>query len=415
MSATTFVITPQRALDQGSGLPAARVRPSAHAAEPLEVNMLALWARDDSEPALIITLDLLYPGRAIRAAVEDATAPLPGDRVFIAASHTHQAPMTADGKPLLGRPDAEYVTWLQSELRTRIPELLSPENRRRATVDVAETVAAHSVNRRRQVRFYPGRRLERNVVAIAPDPAGVTDEQVIVLTLRDEQGAPLAHVWNYACHPVAHPRPETYSAHFPHRVRERFRAAGGATETPVLFLQGFSGNTRPNASIGFAGLRGLVRRVSSGPQFRSMTARRYDDWASSLASAVVDAPLRRTRAEIDSIETRRVERPGTDFATALEQPVSFHSVRLSDVVTIAGVSGEAVAEYSAGVSALSPTALTMRVGCIDDTFGYIPTTTMIAEGGYESRGFCRYFGVESVNPDVEVHTLAGFRAVLQPD
>ncbi len=414
-SATTFAITPQRALDQGSGLPAARVRPSERAAEPLEVNMLALWGADDSEPVVMVTLDLLYPGRAIRTAVEDAAAPLPADRVFVAASHTHQAPMTASGKPLLGRPDDEYVTWLQSELRARIPELLNPENRRRATVDVAETVAAHSVNRRRRVRFYPGRRLERNVVAIAPDPAGITDEQVIVLTMRDEHGAPLAHVWNYACHPVAHPRPETYSAHFPHRVRERFRSTVGAAETPVLFLQGFSGNTRPNASIGFSGARGLVRRLVSGPQFRSMTSRRYHDWASSLATVVVDAPLRRTSAEVDRIETRRVERPGTEFAATLDHPVSFHSLRLSDVVTIAGVSGEAVAEYSAAVSALSRTALTMRVGCIDDTFGYIPTTTMLAEGGYEGRGFCRYFGVESVHPDVEVHTLAGFRAVLQPE
>ena len=377
--------------------------------------MLALWGADDTEPVLIVTLDLLYPGRALRGAIENAAAPLPADRVFVAASHSHQAPMTVPEKPLLGLPDAEYLAWLQDELRARIPDLLRPEKRRRATIDVGETVASHSVNRRRRVRFYPGRKLERNVIAIAPGPAGTTDEQVIVLTVRDQHGGILAHVWNYACHPVAHPRPETYSAHFPHRVRQRFRSDGAAPETPVLFLQGFSGNTRPSASVGFTGARGLVRRIVSGPQFRSMGPRRYDDWATSLASAVVGATLQRTDADVDRIDTRRIELPGAEFASALDQPVSFHSVRLSDIVTIAGVSGEAVAEYSAPVSALAPTMLTMKVGCIDDTFGYIPTTTMLREGGYESQGFCRYFGIESVNADIEVHTLAGFRAVLQAD
>jgi hypothetical protein len=82
-------------------------------------------------------------------------------------------------------------------------------------------------------------------------------------------------------------------------------------------------------------------------------------------------------------------------------------------VTIIGVSGEAVAEYAAKVDDLAPTRHTMRVGCIDDTFGYIPTADMIREGGYESRGFCSYFNVGSVNNDVESHTLSAFGELLR--
>src|SRR5699024_4710221 len=82
----------------------------------IEANVLALWDSHDGYPLFFITLDLLYPGRIIREAIEEALAPVPPERIVVAASHTHRAPMTDDTKPALGVPDEDYMRWLVQEI-----------------------------------------------------------------------------------------------------------------------------------------------------------------------------------------------------------------------------------------------------------------------------------------------------------
>lgn len=411
LNAATFDITPTSQVDQGAGTAADGVRLSIRNNEPLEVNMLAIWADPDAQPVLMVTLDLLYPGEVIRAAIERAASPLAVDRIVVAASHTHAAPMTDDTKPALGRPDPDYVEWLISQLTPRVRQVLDVSNAVDSQLELGQGQASHSINRRRRVRFLLTRRPRWNIVAIGPNPEGSTDETLIVGAFTDADGVPLAWIWNYACHPVAHPRPRDYSSHYIHHIRQRLRALVDS-QVPVLFFQGFSGNTRPAASVGARGWKARIRRIFSGPQFRAMNDREYGKWVGSLAARVVEVASTRGPVSTGAIEVRRLTRPGEDFALGLGRGVSFQMLRFSDDFVLAGVSGEPVAEYAALVREYADSMYTMCVGCIDHVFGYIPTKSMLDEGGYESVDFCEPFSIRAVSPAVEEHVRQSFKSLL---
>lgn len=50
----------------------------------------------------------------------------------------------------------------------------------------------------------------------------------------------------------------------------------------------------------------------------------------------------------------------------------------------------------------------LTVGCVNATFGYLPSASMIDEGGYEGAGFCPLFGIAGVRAEAEamVHRQA---------
>ena len=414
--ADRFDITPTVTLDQGSGNTASDVDVTRPPAETLEANILALWPDDDdSGPVLLVTLDLLYPGAAVREAVERGAEGLAPERIVVAASHTHRAPMTDAEKPLLGRADDDYLAWLTKTLTRRVRDVLDVEHAPLATLSAGSAVAAHSVNRRRRVRLLLGFPPRRNVMARLPDRDGPVDETVIVGSVDDVEGHPIARFWNYACHPVAHPDPQVYSSHYPHTVRERMRAQAQEPAMPVLYFQGFSGDTRPTASIGVRDWRALIHRVVSGPQFRHvMRPSAYRAWSASLADRAMRALHGAAPIAVDAIRTRRITRPLSEFADGPGPDVTFQSVRFSDDLLLVGMSGEPVVEYATVVRAMGDARLTMCAGCVDDVFGYVPTARMIVEGGYESEGFCASFGLRSISPDVEKNTRAALVSLLSP-
>lgn len=413
-NAASFDITPTRPLDQGAGTHASGVSVENLPSEPLEANLLVLWPGPDDEPILLVTLDLLYPGPAIREAVELAAFPVPPERVVVAASHTHRAPMTDEGKPLLGATDSEYLAWLTAEVARHVKKLLEPGQAWESRLRVGATQASHSINRRQLARWsIEGKRLHRNVVLAAPNRTGSVDETVIVAAVHDATGSPLAMLWNYACHPVAHPDPHAYSSHYIHHVRMALRELPGAHEVPVLFFQGFSGDTRPRASVRTKGWKSWIKHVVSGPRFRTMTPKRYLAWASSLAEEVASVDL--VESDIGpSVEARRLLQPGNEFAEGLHAPVAFQTIRFSSNFILVGMSGEAVSEYAPFVRRQTGAEFTMCVGCLDDVFGYVPTARMLTEGGYEGADFVHKFALRSVAPEIETNTKHAFQTLLEP-
>src|SRR5690606_9733626 len=130
---------------------------------------------------------------------------LPPERIFIAASHTHRAPMTDDTKPKLGLPDGEYMEWVAGELNEAVARVLHSQDAVDVEMRVGTGTADHSINRRLRKRVAVGRRLRINQVVMAPNPSGETDESLGVIALVNRDEAPVALIWNYACHPVGYP------------------------------------------------------------------------------------------------------------------------------------------------------------------------------------------------------------------
>jgi hypothetical protein len=406
--AVTIDITPATRVPLGAS--DREALPWAGAAERLEANLLALWG-EQGEPVLLVTLDLLYPGRIVRSAIERA-AGLQADRVFVGASHTHGAPMTDDTKPALGRTDAAYLEFLTDALTTAVRALLSGRDAVDVVLEAGHSLASHSINRRLRKRIVLGRHIRLDAVVNAPNPDGVTDETITTFRLLDLSGVPTAAAWNYACHPVAYPRANVVAAHFPHRVREALRSAQEKADLPILYFQGFSGNTRPSASGKIHSFRRRLRRILTGPLFDDMTPEAYSEWSSTLSAAVLQGVTSARRIESNTLSSKRLQLPGDDFAHGLREQVSFQRVSIDEQLVLVGVSAEVVAEYADRVREQSTARYTLCVGCIDHVFGYLPTAKIMCEGGYEGGEYSTAFGLNGPNANAESHFYQALDAVL---
>jgi hypothetical protein len=251
-------------------------------------------------------------------------------------------------------------------------------------------------------------------VRLAPNPAGSRDETITLLLARDSDGVPLFVLWNYACHPVAFPEPRMVAAHFPHVVRDRLREEWHLPALPVLFLQGFSGDTRPSASGLPQSSKQRVRDLLVGARFHDMSWRSYRSWTRSLADLVVEATSQASLVETRSLVTSRTVRAASDFVIAEHtlEPVSFHGLRVGADLALVGVSAEVVSDYARILREEHPGVRLMLGGCLDHPFGYVPTGVMLAEGGYEASGYCSFFGVRTVRKDVQESLLEGLSGVL---
>lgn len=382
-------------------------------AEPIEVNVVALRASENSDPVVLISMDSLYPGRLIRDVFENCLSSCAPEQIFLGSSHTHSAPMIDDTKPRLGALDTRYLSELTYTLRDTFGGWEEASGWRTVDLEVGRGEAQHSINRRRRKRLVVSKHPRLNDVVNAPNPSGFTDESIVTFVARDQSGAAQFVVWNYACHPVAFPDPGLVSAHFPHLVRQRLRRELGDPALPVLFFQGFSGNTRPSASVQLNGWRSRLLRLVVGPMFSNLSWSHYRMWSESLAEVVLTATQRSTRLIGDTIFTKRVLIPSERLVSgAPETSVSFHSVTIGDGLCLAGVSAEVVAEYAPVIREGSGFDYVMCVGCLDHTVGYVPTAQILSEGGYESGGYCAAFGLGKVAPDVETQFLSAFSNVL---
>lgn len=422
ITASTIDITPARPAFLGGNEPRKQFTAIS---ERLEANIAVLCSDSQDDPIVIISLDLLYPGRILRTALEAASPELRPEQIFLAASHTHQAPMTDDTKRAIGTPDNQYIQTVAQDLSREIRRMIHGDGKQIGILSTSAVTARHSINRRLKRRLLISRdpiglritgrvHVASNVYVLGPNPEGVTDEVLSILISRSPSGRAQFVIWNYACHPVAFPDESQIAAHYPHYVREILRSSLGIADLPVLFLQGFSGNTRPSASVGrIKGVRARVRQWLFGAPFTRLTWGNYVSWASDLGELVAVACTNSMPLDEGGLLTRRSIASSSSFVKdAAEPSVSFHAIRFGSDFTIIGVSAEVVAEFAPTVRMIAGSKGVMCVGCLDHPFGYAPTKSIMHEGGYEGGDYCQIFGLGALVENVEEEMLQGFRSVL---
>lgn len=403
-ASATCCITPDTQLDLASS--EFQSEPWEGVESNLEANALVLWGPNNDPPLLIVTLDLLYPGTKIRSAIERAAAPLPGERIVVAASHTHRGPMTDETKPALGKVDACYMERLASQLEALVREVMSCQPKR-LTITVGDAEAHHSINRRLRKKFVVARKPRVNEVVNAPNPAGPTDERVTVVMFWEQKGVPLAALWNYACHPVGGPARNAISSHFPGEVRGDLRTKWNNGRLPVLYFQGFSGNTRPSSTARVHSLKRRLRQIVSGRLFEDMTREAYRTWNQELSKVVIQAINSAQDLRPAQISTKRSVIAGTRFAYSKSEidGVSFARIDFGHDLTIITASGEPVVEYTEILRPFLDAKRVIFVGCTDQVIGYLPTAHIQAEGGYEGGKFCRSFSLDGLTPNIEASVI----------
>lgn len=392
-------ITPSPGIDLTGYI--ARQNPSTGVRDPLYARALAL---DDGQRQIaLVSCDLLSLEREFvhdtRRRITLATG-IPGLQVMLAATHTHAGPATFFLQDC-GDPDPAYVEELQARIVALVRQAQSALQP--AMLAVGKGSSATGVHNRRT-------------------PGDVIDPAVEVLRVDRADGAPLAVVVNYACHPTALSADNTLvSADYPGYVCAQVEAATGAV---CLFLTGAIGDVGPVArgdavlaQIGQA-VAGETLRVLPGCMPLSGT--RLDTEGEILALPLADLPSReqllRLRAGYrqQALEaegrreplqariaralagwTERILDMHKDRTLHATVPAEIHTLHVGEL-TIVGVPGELFVELGLQIKVAAPAAPVMVVGFANDSIGYIPARRAYPQGGYEIDDAYKYYGYPAV-------------------
>lgn len=373
--------------------------------DELEINACIL--ENGKHRIAILQIDALYIGHRLRDLLEEALSGVfAPQELFLAASHTHNAPMLDPTKPKLGLFSEESLQLVFREAYGLLIELADTKGE---PVRLHYASATHSFGVSRRLRksvvldlTRKGPVLRREETLLAPNKHGVVDNEMHRISVKTLTGKSLAEIWSVAIHPTAFPHGNVVSGDFPSFVRKEIRMIDDS-ELPVIFLLGFSAEIRPKTKS----VKNIWSLTLGRPQFRRFSIREYRNWSKSVAKclAAMDAG-----EELQSNEVRRVRHPisRSDLFEGQSGPeIGFlHLVQLGNLILF-GVPGEVASKYKAWISStLSKKYLKfLGVSCIDHVWGYIPTLEMIEEGGYESSRFLPYFELSGVNPRCEGNLL----------
>ncbi|HEY1574445.1 MAG TPA: hypothetical protein VGG05_24125 [Pseudonocardiaceae bacterium] len=245
------------------------------------------------------------------------------------------------------------------------------------------------------------------------DPAGPHDASAGVLTLRDADGAVVAVLADYACHPtVLSHRNLAYSADYPATARRLVRDTVGGV---VLFLQGAAGDvstrfTRRESSFAEADRHGglladaLLRGVAAGTPLagepsmrraaRAVPTRALPDaataattlagteraWLAVADPASPEGRIARTRYEGAQLQAALC---AEGLPPSLTLPIGV--VEFGDVAW-AHLPVEPFTCYGERIRAAGKHPVTRTVGYTDGYFGYLADETAHRDGRYEALG-----------------------------
>jgi hypothetical protein len=387
-----------------------RLQPWSRVASPLEANVLLL--SQGGEQVLLLTADLLYIGEDLAASARRAAARcgIPAQRVVLVASHTHFAPATDRSKPDLGAVDAAYLAFASAQLESLVAEVCAAPLQK-VRLEATRLPTQFNVNRRRRWPLptftREGLRWGPNIV-MAPVPDAARDAHLDALRLVDAAGDVHCVVWKYACHPVSFPDSTAVHAEYPGLARQQLRAAWGR-EVPVLFLQGFTGDVRPNLP-GRRTWRDRLQTVRRGPGFGEVDLPMWQQWAGAIADSFCRAAGEKAQRTVSA--AARFDDAAVDMARVLDaaanpqaaqQPMQVQRLAFGDELELLFFAAEVCSPY---LRAFGAGERTWCVGYTGHVFGYLPSQRQADEGGYEGGGFFARFGLSGrLQPGFEAAVL----------
>lgn len=397
----------------------------------MDITVTAMVLADGDLRIAILDFDLCFLSDAQSAAIRNvvgAAIGVPAGNVLPFCSHTHAGPVTLE----YYRGEGEDRVRVYTE---SLPHMAAGAARRAAQglrpVRVAAGMGTSDIGVNRDFRIEDGR------IIVGCNPQGFADRSVGVIRIDHLDGAPLACILNYACHPtVLGPANRLISPDYPGSAREFVEKNTGAT---CLFLQGAAGDMGPvetfvadaKVARNLGARLGLeAARVYMGLETRSVEKRLRDVVASGaaladyeevpvdtappslgFASATVDLPIRSRFADAyekapeQLVQARQtlagMQSSGADaptLAAAFQRivrlqlragrmeryrgehslPVDSFTVRLGNIAIVA-ISGEPYSRIGVDVKAKSPfPGKTLFAGYVGGDMMYLPTAETFA-------------------------------------
>ena len=397
-----IVITPQQSMWMAGY--AARDHASDGMIHDLWAKALAL---EDSlgNHALLITADILGFPKEVSERIKEQLQQklnLSKSQIILSASHTHSGPVLANSLKDIYPIDAietEKIQQYTSILEAKIVEVAVEAFRVMESVQIyAENgVSRFQVNRRNNN--------DRNI-AVLTELKGPNDFAVPVLKVVSHSGDIKAIVFGYACHPTVLDD-YLWCGDYPGFAQIELEEKYPGTIAMFFLGAGADQNPLPRRTVPLAKqygqtLAASIERVLEEPMrsLPAMLATAYDEINLPLSPAPSVAELEliltKTRsvsayyrrwAERFIAETKNEIPPMTSYP----YPIQVWNLGGQPIMTLGG---ELVVEYAIGLKKMFGNDIFV-MGYSNDVMAYIPSITILNEGGYEGDTSQQVYGLPS--------------------
>ena len=420
--------------------------PATHVHDELHARCLVL--DDGSTRLAIVICDLLGASRemfdAARQLVEKETG-IPGANVMLAGTHTHSAVSAlSTERYVVGEALSDYQRFVVRRIADGIR--CATNNLVPAQVGWATASEPNHVFNRRWfmkpgtiplsplgepdgVKMNPGRANENLV-----KPAGPTDPEIVLLSVRALDGRPISVFANYSLHYVGGVGPghvsADYFAMFCDRMKELLVADRVDPPFVGLLSNGTSGNinnidfSKPGKTVpAYARMREVANDVAQAA-FKAHQTIRYHDWV-SLGARLKELELG-TRQPTDTQLARAkgiLSKPKPEGRSPnLEEIYAARTVSLAQQpkkllapiqvlrvggMVIGALPGEVFVETGLEFKEKSSLKPACIISVANGYFGYLPTPEHLKLGGYET-----WLGTNRLETDAAPKMLATLFALL---
>lgn len=429
--AATSNITPWLGISSNGGM---QDRVPQHVHDELHARALVL---DDGQTRLaLVTVDsCMVPRQILDAAkklVHEHTA-LPIENMLMSATHTHTAGTAA---PVFqSEADSEYQLFLTRRIADSVRIALNNLEPARVGWGIGK-VPQHVFNRRWKMKpdtippnpFGGTDQVKMNPAVGSPDlvePAGPTDPELAIISVRALDGRPIALLANYSLHYVGagHFSADYFGA-FADRIRQLLDADRQDPPFVGMLSNGTSGNInnidfrrqRP-ADPPFAKMKAVANDVAT-EALRVSNTISYQDWVPlAVRQTEIELGVRRpTAEERDRAQQIMAKAQGPAMRTLEEiyaretvlisqyppkVPVILQALMIGDLA-IAAIPCEVFVEIGLEIKKKSPFATTFTTSLANGYNGYLPTPEHHRLGGYETwRARSSYLEVDASSRIVE--------------
>lgn len=368
---------------------------------PLQAQVLAI--RDArGQAAVLVTADLLTFDRTtveyVRRRLSDKHG-LASSQVMLAASHTHWGPPTFYRlNQSVGPLNPWYLKFLEETILRLADEAMAHQ-----------TPAEISYNSM-QARIGCCRRTPdgKGSVKWGPYPEGSYDEHTPVLVVDRGRSGQIVLV-SHACHPTSTGNLSKWSSEYPGAMRQRIQQRLGRN-TRAMFAMGCGADakvthTDDGGKVVFSASPQDARRAGvklADAVLKHLAASKPVPLSPHLATALVEGLLSfgrgPTRQQIEQMAYGKPESVDRWWARQVinfpftEKRCSYtvQAWRLGDL-TLLGLEGEVCSGLGPIARSLVRTPLAATFAYVNRAIGYIPTTQIVREGGYEGESAHRAY------------------------
>ncbi|MDX1359448.1 MAG: neutral/alkaline non-lysosomal ceramidase N-terminal domain-containing protein, partial [Clostridia bacterium] len=222
-----------------------------------------MYMENEGTKFLIVTYDLCHYTYDLNERVMDYAVEkfnMPYENIIINYSHTHAGPK------ITSPTEKETPSPLDGFIMDRTKSCIDRAalNLFEGSLSIASTTGRWNVNRRLRTK---------DGFVMRPNHNGITDDEVVIMTVRDADNKIKTVLVNYSCHPVTLSGTLYLSAEFPGRLCNLLESEYYGSM--VFFLQGAAGNLRP-----------LV--TADKGSFKACSFSELDEFSKSIAGEVVN-------------------------------------------------------------------------------------------------------------------------------